>query len=275
MAHELHLSSVTYGSGVLTSYDDMAVDIRIAVLEFDINKIIQLSRENDPKYTCALYNAINEGQVYTVRQLIRLGADVNIVYKDGTTPLYRALLNPNISIIKLLLDAGAKIAEHISIWQIVDRCKGHPMAYYKLKLLVDYGMNLKEENEKGKNALGHALWDINCFRLLVEKGGANMFGINSCNSSILLLVAASNSIDIVQYIMDRTYDIKYIMHKNDIGFDAIIQAIYYKHYDAAEIIYRRYLYLIMREGYFIVPPQDIIRYITDVLVDMMLTGKGI
>lgn len=59
-----------------------------------------------------LIDAIRQGRHDIVRHLIKLGADVNLKDEVGCTPLMWAARENNISILKLLLDKGARIHEH-------------------------------------------------------------------------------------------------------------------------------------------------------------------
>ena len=64
-----------------------------------------------------------------VKELLNKKARVNVVNKNGETPLYQAILNADYEIVKLLVDRGADVNVEVN---------GHSLLYYaKLKRVFD------------------------------------------------------------------------------------------------------------------------------------------
>ena len=59
---------------------------------------------------------IARGRTERVRELVELGADVNVVGREGITPLYIALFSLNYEAFELLINAGADIYHQTEDW---------------------------------------------------------------------------------------------------------------------------------------------------------------
>jgi ankyrin repeat protein len=60
-------------------------------------------------YKTPLFNAVNSGNLATVKYLIEQGTDINAKDYKNETPLFHAVKNGNLKVIKYLLEHGADI----------------------------------------------------------------------------------------------------------------------------------------------------------------------
>jgi ankyrin repeat protein len=61
----------------------------------------------------ALHYAALDGDVYLVRRLIALGAEVDVRTHGGTTPMWNAAINDHAEVVQILLRAGAAPSDEV------------------------------------------------------------------------------------------------------------------------------------------------------------------
>ena len=106
----------------------------------------------------ALHDAVLDGDVERVEQLLAAGADPNRADDDGLTPLHFAAQSGSVEAAQLLLDAGAEpnaVNRHgnSSLFVAVFNSRGEGEL---IRLLRDRGANPNLENLHGQTPVGLA-----------------------------------------------------------------------------------------------------------------------
>jgi hypothetical protein len=108
---------------------------------------------------------VHHGNLAAIRLLLRHGADVNSVDKDGATPLFRAVYNPNASprVVTTLLNAGARVNDVFDVkFRVPPRQHRRETALHYaasvsppevVKLLLDKGAEANVSNKEGISPL--------------------------------------------------------------------------------------------------------------------------
>ena len=101
-----------------------------------------------------------------IRSLIASGADVTIADATENTPLHESVLVGNISILRLLLNAGAQVNKQNILGDTALHCAvkaGYRKAFRSytaiVKVLIDSGADLSLKNNEGKIAADYAKLD--------------------------------------------------------------------------------------------------------------------
>lgn len=111
----------------------------------------------------ALLNAINRNNLQQVEELIRQGADVDELDRNGDAPLVMAAYKGYADIVKALLEAGADVR---AVDPGMKATALHAAAYAgqteAAKLLVAYGIDINKQGPyNGYTALHDAIWQNN------------------------------------------------------------------------------------------------------------------
>lgn len=135
-----------------------------------------------------LHRAIESGDQQSVKSLINEGADVNEIETENKTPLFYAITNNNLELVKVLLDHGAKICLNdysylfLAIQQSIilnfERAEKNlrVINYQIVRLLIDRGGNVNQLANDGTNILVSSALFSNYYPLveLLLKKGANI-----------------------------------------------------------------------------------------------------
>ncbi|XP_059843351.1 ankyrin repeat and SOCS box protein 13-like isoform X2 [Hypanus sabinus] len=118
-----------------------------------------------------VHEAVKEGHVFKLKQLIESGACVNVVTVDSITPLHEASLRGQLQCLQLLLAAGAEVeARNIDgSTPLCDACAGGNTEC--VKMLLTYGANVNPLTFTA-SPLHEAcmIGSAECMRLLIDVG---------------------------------------------------------------------------------------------------------
>lgn len=152
-------------------------------------------------------NAVSKGETETVKAMLNSGdADVNKVIGFGKTPIFYAVENGHIDMVKLLMEKGAKINVRD------DEGRGPlTMAAIKgndamVKAMVEAGGEIDSKGKEGMTALmiyADKKDGLPMVKYLVQKGA----DVNAKNERMwgkyAINIAAINSMEIAEYLMDN------------------------------------------------------------------------
>jgi ankyrin repeat protein len=105
-----------------------------------------------------LLNACKQGNIDEVRTLVQGGVDVNIDFKDGSTPLTKAVETESVRLTELLLRAGARVDDVNRYGETAFGCavRHGYMDMAALLLSANADVNIKQGDDETPlmNALG-------------------------------------------------------------------------------------------------------------------------
>ena len=153
----------------------------------------------------SLSAAVTSGDVEGVHCLIEeLGADVNATDVDGNPMLFWIILEENLEIVRLLVDAGADV-------NATDAILGRPMLSWAIqdnnpeivRLLVDAGADVNATDDLGEPMLFRVIQDNNpeTVRLLVD-AGADVNATDDRGNSMLYWAMLEENPDIVRILTE-------------------------------------------------------------------------
>ncbi|XP_038667771.1 ankyrin repeat and SOCS box protein 13-like isoform X2 [Scyliorhinus canicula] len=164
-----------------------------------------------------VHEAVKEGEVFKLKQLIENGACVNLVTIDSITPLHEASLRGQIQCVQILLAAGAQVdARNIDgSTPLCDACAAGSIEC--VKLLLNYGATVNPLFFAA-SPLHEAcmIGSAECMKLLIDVG-ANLeaydchFGTPlhvACArphvdcAKLLLNAAKAKNVDLIQMLID-------------------------------------------------------------------------
>ena len=130
-----------------------------------------------------LFTVAQDGNEEAVDMLLKCGANVNAVNKDGSTPLHAACRSDSILAVNYLIEAGAKV-------NAVDKNKSSPLhvacnfaingpppiRLFIIRSLIKAGANINAQTEVGLTPLGLAVMRLQDAEIIKEllKCGANV-----------------------------------------------------------------------------------------------------
>jgi ankyrin repeat protein len=76
------------------------------LLEFIHSIVVNIHRASSMRFPSPLRAAIHGRQLQVVRWLIKHGADCNTRYSDGHTPLYYAVTEGSLDVVRVLVEEG-------------------------------------------------------------------------------------------------------------------------------------------------------------------------
>jgi len=146
---DIHVHDSLFGS---TPLHNVFGNKSASIAEYLISKVAKVdSRDKDG--ATPLFEATEE----ISRFLISKGANVNAVDHDGRTPLFSAIGVADISVVEILLVAGARVSAKCNegstpLHYAAERPQGQEFwAYGEIaKLLVQRGANVDARNKKGR-----------------------------------------------------------------------------------------------------------------------------
>lgn len=187
-----------------------------------INDIINInSSSNDGETALHLFLNNNNKEKYLLF-LLDKGADPNIQTEKGATPLYLAVMNKSVSMVKLLLDRGADVNIKskngtAAIHSAVHSAPNNPESSNMIELLLNSGATLEALDNRNCTPL---MWSISSFKgvyiplsiteLLLDKG-ANVNAQN-IDGSTPLMYAVNNkknpqSAQVISLLLARGADL--------------------------------------------------------------------
>jgi len=101
-----------------------------------------------------LSEAVREGQIALVEELVRAGADVNASNRHGGTPLMTGVWSRNTEVVRRLLEAGARINAQTDDGQTALMEAAHTRNLEMAELLIDAGADVTIRDDLGRNAAG-------------------------------------------------------------------------------------------------------------------------
>jgi ankyrin repeat protein len=122
-----------------------------------------------------LHIAARSGCATIVQRLIELGADVNVVAEDFTTPLWQAAYSQDLHTVDLLLQSGASLSAQDysgrSLLHAALRRKGDSLL---AKLLISHGVEVNASDKQGIRPIHivTAQGDEDLFLFLLEHGAS-------------------------------------------------------------------------------------------------------
>ncbi len=129
---------------------------------------LENAAQDDYNIYGALYVAIIENNQDMVRYLLEKKADVNAIYnEEGNTPLVAAIRLNNDTIVKSLLEKGAKQNTGFVIVPILEATIENNSKI--IKLLMDYGADPNYKNNEGISAYDYAIKHNNSLLQFLKK----------------------------------------------------------------------------------------------------------
>lgn len=148
-----------------------------------------------------LHVAVRYSKLEAVKELIRLGADVNATNLIGDTPLIIAVAYNWIEGIPLIIEAGANLEHHVYDLTALKMACG--LGYFNVvKMLLEYGANVSGRNLNNPISRAITAGSVDIIRLLVQHGATL--------EPDALCVAAVNGIpEVMEELVDLGLSVQY------------------------------------------------------------------
>nr|XP_056701367.1 2-5A-dependent ribonuclease [Euleptes europaea] len=161
-----------------------------------------------------LYNAVQDGSIEQVQQLLEEGLDINVKVKFGWTPLLSAVQGGKVELVRFLLDQGADPCakkDNGATSFIIAGITGNVML---LELFLSKGSEINEHDDNGFTAFMEAAWygkeealrflhgrgaDVNLGRIVDEEKRC----LNKGGATALMDAARRGHFAIVQALVDE------------------------------------------------------------------------
>jgi len=162
-----------------------------------------------PEYANPLFNAVNDGNLAEIKNLIGKGENVNVRDENysNITPLFLAVETGNLEIVQALLNFGAKINAR-------DENKQTPLMQLDadaepelVKLLLSYGARIKAV-DKGRNTVLHhaaALVSREVLQMLIDEG-ASIDAQNEEGGTPLMAAVEYENLEAVRTLLEAGAD---------------------------------------------------------------------
>ncbi|MBN1968355.1 MAG: ankyrin repeat domain-containing protein [Candidatus Delongbacteria bacterium] len=162
----------------------------------------------DREKSSVLINAVASGNSELVRYIISKGCDIDYQDENKMTALHFAAINENPEICRILLDSKPKILKNIngSSPLISSAFRGW---LENVKLLLDYGCDVNEQNIQGLNVAYFAVMskNLDLLKYLYEKK-ADFKLKDRQGNNILKLAFQRSNLECVEYLIDLGIDIQ-------------------------------------------------------------------
>ncbi|XP_076083369.1 uncharacterized protein LOC143054293 isoform X2 [Mytilus galloprovincialis] len=148
-----------------------------------------------------LYEACINGDIDTVKLLIRNRADVNMKTDSDEMPLVAACQQGHGFLIQMLIDKGADVDDALC-------CAAHKGYDRTIKILLHKGGNIGYKGVNGKSLLSLA-WEqgsTKAVKFLLEKG-ADFREIDVKGKTLMHDACNTGSVDLVQILLDKGLDL--------------------------------------------------------------------
>jgi ankyrin repeat protein len=189
------------------------IDLHDAVLNGDVKRVKEmLEKGADPNArdeydNTLLHLAASWGHVGIVKLLLGHGANLNAQNKYGRTPLHKAAYWNHVDVVRLLLEHGANPnVQDIDGWTPL-----HDAAIWShveiVKLLLEHGANPNTQTIRGYTPLHHAAYwgRVDVVRLLLERG-ADPNAKDKYGDTPLHIAASRGSVDVVRLLLEHGAD---------------------------------------------------------------------
>jgi ankyrin repeat protein len=175
-------------------------------------------------YTHLLQNAASGNPGHLVEELIRLGADVNYQDDSGFSALHWAAFSDNITIVKLLIQAGADVNARTDIYDLRTPLFMTPESGYEIapeitNLLLENGADPNAQNAELETPLHYVCYveadpadqefidiEIQILKNLIA-GGANVNIANTRKETPLFQAVIANRKDCIEILINAGADI--------------------------------------------------------------------
>eukprot|EP00833_Pecoramyces_ruminatium_P013964 jgi/Orpsp1_1/1187996/evm.model.d7180000061757.1 len=184
----------------------------------DINK-------SDSNGNTVLYYSIMKEDIYTIKTLIDLGADINHKNKIGNSLLDIALIKGNKEIILFLLQQNINIKLNkpnekgetllitlikTNIYTVEDKIK-------IINHMIEKGVNVNKLDSIGNSALMYAIQkkSMPLIELLINNGANVHHIIKNSNQSLLMLAIELGEFEITKYLIECNANVNFRNSNND------------------------------------------------------------
>lgn len=167
-----------------------------------------------------LIRAIKRGDIARTKKLIENGTDIDIQNENGETALFEAINNRNPELVQLLVNAGAGLEIRETQYgrtPLVQAIQGQELSV--LKILLDAGCIINEEYSPLFTAI--SVGSVEIFNLLLDYK-ADPEAVDKYNSSLLFSACHYGRINIINKLILSGADVN---HENINGWTPLIRAV--------------------------------------------------
>ena len=213
---------------------DEAVDLSVRVLESDtkisdedlecrrINEIIKAWKDSDIDLlsesvklrNSRMYTAAREGDIYTIKALTEVGADVTMQANDGCTCMHSAASNGHVYAIKALKEAGADVSTPNNEGQTPVHYAAQNGHVDAIKALKEAGADVLVRTEKGSTPMHYAASNghVDAIKALKEAGG-DVSTPNKEGHTLMHYAALVGHVDAIKTLKEAGADV-WMRHQN-------------------------------------------------------------
>lgn len=165
-----------------------------------------------PVTPLSLVYSCSQGESENVRELVRRGVSVNVLYA-GKTPLYMACYGGHIEIVRFLIDKGANVnaCENEDKWtplHVLMHAKNHENDRAIIDILLLHGADIDARNQGEQTPLHHACEEapVESAAYLVARG-ANVHARDIRGNTPLHLACSIGELDMVRMLLEKGVNI--------------------------------------------------------------------
>lgn len=236
-----------------------------------MGSIFSLFVEEVTGFNFNMHSAISKGQKGVVRNLLRKGANPNERYLDRT-PIHLAASKGDVDILKILIDAGAKVdvrSPHGSTPLESAVLNGHLKV---VQMIVEHGANIDSQDSRYYTPLHHAttLNRLEIVKYLVEKGADIRAKVY--DGSLAIHIAAMNdNREIVELFLNKGLSVDEIGYR---GQTPLFYACAYNKLDVVELLAERGANINFEDNYENTPLDVAIAFERDDTVKFLIEMKA-